>query len=261
MRKPLCAAIGSLLLLAPMMAVPAIPTVIASTRQRIQAMDERATGHLVQVDANGSRKSYKFSLKAHWFADGLRLLCEITSPASARVRLLLHMDLDGRTTIQGAHPDPAHPGAQIVGVLPFERWTDGLLGTGFSYEDLAEGQFFWQNQLLLQPVKYGARDCFVIQSTPGPDDRTHYASVISYIDQQTNYPVHVSKKERSSGVLKEYIYYGLRQSSGVWSATQIEVKTADRPGSSLLIIDRGSAKAKLGRKDFDLNLPSTPEEN
>lgn len=226
---------------------PDLATVLASTRQRIEASDFRATGRLVRVAANGDRTSYKISMKAHWFPDGLRVLCEVTEPAAARMRLLLHMTAGGRVTIE-----VMQPGSKTVSAMPFERWSDPLLGTDFSYEDMMEGQFFWKGQELLAPVKYGARDCFVIKSAPGGDDRSYYGSVTSWIDRDIVFPVHVLKVIRGSQQQKDFTYYGLRQTSGVWSASQVEVKVQGKPGSSLLIIDNGSPKAKLGRKDFDL---------
>jgi hypothetical protein len=60
------------------------------------------------------------------------------------------------------------------------------------------------------------------------------------------------KTLRRTGRQKEFIYYGLRQVGGVWSATQVEAKLQGKPGSSILVIEGGSAKAKLGRKDFDI---------
>jgi len=78
-------------------------------------------------------------------------------------------------------------------VLPFERWNDALVGTDFSYEDMVENQFFWKDQQPLPPEKYGARDCLVLKSKSGPQDRTHYDSATSWIDRTILYPVHVVK--------------------------------------------------------------------
>jgi hypothetical protein len=36
------------------------------------------TGRLTRLEGDGKRTSYKFVAKAHWFSDGLRLLCEIS---------------------------------------------------------------------------------------------------------------------------------------------------------------------------------------
>src|ERR1700692_2833279 len=234
---------------------PDLETVLTGSRQRIEKLDYRMTGRLTRLEGDGKRTSYKFVAKGHWFPDGLRLLCEISGPGSEKTSLLLHMSVSGHVTIEAVLP-----GETAASVLPFERWNDPLVGTDFSYEDMVESQFFWKNQQLLAPEKYGARDCFVLKSMPGPQDRTHYDSATSWIDRGILYPVHVVKTLRGTGQQKEFIYYGLRQVGGVWSATQVEAKLQGKPGSSVLIIEGGSGKAKLGRKDFDISQPSAQRE-
>ncbi len=234
---------------------PDLETVLTGSRQRIEKLDYRVTGRLTQVEGNGKRTNYKFVAKAHWFPDGLRLLCEISGPGSEKTSLLLHMSVSGHVTIEALLP-----GEKAASVLPFERWNDSLVGTDFSYEDMVESQFFWKNQELLAPEKYGARDCFVLKSMPGPQDRTYYDSVTSWIDRSILFPVHVVKTLRGTKQQKEFIYYGLRQVSGVWSATHVEAKLQGKPGSSILLIERGSAKANLGRKDFVLSQSSAQAE-
>jgi len=151
------------------------------------------------------------------------------------------MSVSGHVTIEAILP-----GERLPSVLPFERWNDPLVGTDFSYEDMVESQFFWKNQELLAPEKYGARDCFVLKSMPGPQDRTHDDSVTSWIDRSILFPVHVVKTLRGTGQQKEFIYYGLRQVGGAWSASQVEAKVQGKPGSSMLVIEGGSGKANLG---------------
>jgi hypothetical protein len=234
---------------------PDLETVLTGSRQRIEKLDYRMTGRLTRVEGNGKRINYKFVAKAHWFPDGLRLLCQISGPGSQKTSLLLHMSVSGQVTIQ-----TVHPGDKTASVLPFERWNDPLVETDFSYEDMVENQFFWKNQELLAPEKYGARDCFVLKSRPGSQDRTHYDSVTSWIDRGILFPVHVVKTLRGTEPQKEFIYYGLRQVGGVWSATQVEAKRQGKPGSSILVIEAGSGKANLGRKDFDISQFNTREE-
>ena len=224
-----------------------LEAVLTGSRQRIEKLDYRAIGRLTRVEGNGKRTNYKFVAKAHWFPDGLRLLCEISGPGSEKTSLLLHMTVSGHITIEAVLP-----GEKAASALPFERWNDPLVGTDFSYEDMLESQFFWKHQELLSPEKYGARDCFVLKSMSGPQDRTYFDSVTSWIDRGILFPVHVVKTLRRTGRQKEFIYYGLRQVGGVWSATQVEAKLQGKPGSSILVIEGGSAKAKLGRKDFDI---------
>jgi hypothetical protein len=226
---------------------PDLETVLTGSRQRIEKLDYRVTGRLTRVEGDGKRTSYKFVAKAHWFPDGLSVLCEISGPGSEKTSLLLHMSLSGHVTIQAVLP-----GEKAASVVPFERWNDPLVGTDFSYEDMVESQFFWKNQELLAPEKYGARDCFVLKSTSGSQNRTYYDSVTSWIDRGILYPVHVVKTLRGTGQQKEFIYYGLRQVGGVWSASQVEANLRGKPGSSILAIEFGSGKANLGRKDFSI---------
>src|SRR5215472_3099487 len=232
-----------------------LETVLTGSRQRIQKLDYRLTGRLTRVEGNGKRTSFKFVAKAHWFPDGLRLLCEISGPGSEKTSLLLQMSVIGHVTIEAVLP-----GEKTASVLPFERWNDPLVGTDFSYEDMVESQFFWKNQELLAPERYGARDCLVLRSKSSSQDRTYYESVTSWIDRGILYPVHVMKTMRGTGQQKEFIYYGLRQVAGAWSATQVEAKLQGQPGSSILVIEGGSGKANLRRKDFAISQFSAQEE-
>ena len=230
-------------------------TVLTSSRQRIEKLDYRVTGRLTRVEADGKRTNYKFVGKAHWFPDGLSVLCEISGPGSEKTSLLLHMSVSGHVTIQAILP-----GQKAASELPFERWNDRLVGTDFSYEDMVESYFFWKNQEVMAPEKYGARDCFVLKSVSGPQDRTYYDSVTSQIDRSILFPVHVVKTLHGTGQQKEFIYYGLRQVGGLWSASQVEAKLQGKPGSSILAIEFGSGKANLERKDFAISQSSAQAE-
>jgi hypothetical protein len=233
---------------------PDLETVLTGSRQRIEKLDYRVTGRLTRMEGNGKRTNYKFSAKAHWFPDGLRLLCEISGPGSEKTSLLLHMSVSGRVTIEAQLP-----GQKAASVLPFEHWNDALVGTDFSYEDMLESQFFWKHQELLAPEKYGARDCFVLKSMSAAQDQTYYGSVTSWIDRSILFPVHVVKTPRAAGPQKEFVYYGLRQVDGDWSASRVEASLQGEPGSSILIIERGSGKAKLGPKDFVIGQSGTSQ--
>jgi hypothetical protein len=228
---------------------------LEASRQRLQTADYRASGHLVWVQANGIRISYPITIKAHWFPGVLRVLLEIgtgtkssTNPVSASLHLpahfLLEMRPGGKNTILIAHPGDKEPTS-----LPFDKWSDGPLGNGFSYEDFLEAQYFWAEQTALGEKKFGGRDCDVVKSTPGATDKTHYAEVSTWFDHGIGFPVYVEKTLKS-GTVKEFTYYGLRQERGLWSAHQVEAKIRGQAGSTLLIIDRGTPKANLSLKDF-----------
>ena len=226
-----------------------VPTVLEIARKQVETADFRASGHLIRVDASGVRTSYGISIKAHWFPGVLRVLLDIAPPPhsspNARAHILLEMRPDGKNSIQIAHPGDKAPSA-----LPFDKWSDGPLGPGFSYEDFMEQQYFWLGQAPLEKTAFGARDCDLLKSTPGAPDRTHYAEVKTWLDHGIGFPVYVEKSLKGTGAVKEFTYSGLRHDGGVWSAHQVEEKTRGQAGSTLLIIDRGGTKANLGLGDF-----------
>jgi hypothetical protein len=246
-------------LLIPVLAVAAAAgqganSILNTPRQAVEKADFRATGHLVRVDPSGARTSYPINLKGHWFPGVLRVLLEVSKPSGSTpaaasfvaVHVLLELRPTGQPTIK-----VAHPGDAAATLLPSERWTEGLAGTGFAYEDFLDEQYFWAGQSVTEHVKYGARDTDLVKSTPGPSDRSGYTDVRTWLDSGIGFPVYVEKTlKQKAAPVREYTYFGLRHEGGVWSANQIEEKNHGQTGSTLLIIDRGSPKANLTLGDF-----------
>ena len=243
--------LAALLLLTPAVARAAtLDEILTRLRAARNTADFTASARLVDVAASGERQIHAITVKAHAFPDGLRIFCDVSNP---RVRLLLIAPTKGPVTIRTGHPGDAAPKE-----LPPERWGEGLLGTNFAYEDLIENQSLWRRQTLLPETTYGARTCVVLRSEPGPGDQTRYASVTSWLDHEVYSTVKVEKVVKSSGELKQFIYYGLREVKGVWSASQIECKIEGKAGSSLLIVNRGSAAPHHTPAAFDPALLTKP---
>jgi hypothetical protein len=224
---------------------PDVHAVLAPARDRVRNADYRITGRLVRVDASGARTSDNITIKAHWFQGVLRIFLEVSEPAEAREHVVLEMRPGGEDAILVARPGDREPRS-----LPFARWVDGPLGGNFSYEDFLEPQYFWPEQVELAPAKRGVRDCNVVKSSPGAGNRTHYATVKTWLDKTIGFPVYAEKTVKESGTVKQLTYFGLRHDSGVWSASQVEVTENGKRGSTLFIIDRGTARAKLSLADF-----------
>jgi len=160
MKLPLLALAAILPLAIPAAASDA-SAVVAASRQRVQAADFRASGHLVRVDADGQtleRRHYRESaLVSRRPARHGRdyVPSRSTCPYSAR------------DAPQWAKCDPNCPSRRQDSLYPaFDKWTDGPLGTGFSYEDFLEAQYFWPSQAV-EETKYGMRDCDLLKSFAG----------------------------------------------------------------------------------------------
>ncbi len=218
-------------------------------RKQVQTADFRVTGQLVWVQPDGARLNYPITIKAHWFPGVLRERVDLGQPAAAhremREHILLEMRPDGEDTVRIAEPGDTAPR-----LLPFAQWSAHPLVPGFDFEDLLDQQFFWPGQLSEGSTKFGARTCILVRSTPGPGAHTRYAQVRTWIDPSIDFAVYMEKTLREGGAVKEFTYFGLRHDEGVWSARQIGIKLRGQSGSVLLIVDRGSAHARLTAADF-----------
>jgi len=243
------------LLLLPLAIPPAATReeVLARVRTLRNSTDYTASGRLVRVSPSGERKSFPIAFRAHAFPDGLRIFCEVSAPLLARVRLLLSVPSQGPATVR-----TGHSGDQAAKEIPAGSWGESLLGTDFTYEDLLENHLLWRHQTLLPEERYGARSCLVLRSEPGTGDQTQYTSVTTWLDREIYQAVKVEKVVKASREVRVFTYFGLRQVKGVWSASQIECKVATKPGSSLLIINRGTEKPHLNSAAFDPVLLTRP---
>lgn len=223
-----------------------LKALLAGAQQRVDQSDVRASGRLVEIAANGTRTNNTLALASHSFPDGLRTLITVTAPDHTTARYLLTQNVEGHTTIEIS-------GKGVAAKLPVDRWSKGVAGTLFYPEDFADGQFFWAKQTVLPPAKYGARDCFVLKSEPGPGQPTVYTSVTTWLDQKTAAPVYVQAVPKNGGGTKQFVFYGIEQIGGIWLSRQVEAKESGKPGSSMMIIEHGSDHAHLQRKDFELS--------
>jgi hypothetical protein len=218
--------------------------VLAASRQRIESADYRIAGHIVRIDANGTRTSFSVNVKAHWFPGVLRVLLDVTSPPPQRFRVLMELRSNGHVQMK-----IAHPGDKEFADLPFGQWASGPFGPAFSYEDLLDPQFYWPDQST-EPAKYGARDCDLLSSAPGAVDRTRYTKVRTWLDRKISFPVHEEKTLNGSGAVEEIDFIGLRHVGGVWSASQLESKLRGQEGSTLFLLQFGTPHANLKATDF-----------
>jgi hypothetical protein len=229
----------------PAAAARDVKGIVAAARARVEQTDVRASGRLVAIAGNGTRTTSRLVLESHAFPDGLRTLVMVTLPDHSVDRYWVTSDAAGHTTIAASKAGAA------PARLATEKWDEAVAGTLFYPEDFADGQFFWARQALMAPRKYGARECDVLRSEPGPGQPSVYRWVTTLMDEKTGAVVEVEAAGKDGEVTKQFVFYGIERIGGLWLSRQIEAKENGKPGSSLLIVDSGSPHAHLTRKDFD----------
>jgi hypothetical protein len=77
-----------------------------------------------------------------------------------------------------------------------------LLGSDLSYEDVIENFFAWDQQAIVGAEKVDAVNCTILESKPGKDQPSMYASVRSWIDTRRLVPLRVEKYDTSGKLLR-----------------------------------------------------------
>jgi hypothetical protein len=117
-----------------------------------------------------NRISNAITTAAHWFPGVLRVLVLVVPSRSstrstdqnARVKILLEMRPSGQSTIRIFRPHESQPAS-----LPFEKWSESVVGSDFNYENFLHPEYYWRQQTLLKSARSGARDCDVLRSVRG----------------------------------------------------------------------------------------------
>ena len=80
--------------------------------------------------------------------------------------------------------------------------TQPLFGSDLSYEDIIDNPFTWSQQTIVGTENVDRFSCQVLESKPGKDHNSSYASVKSWIDASRMVPLQIEKYDSSGKVLR-----------------------------------------------------------
>jgi hypothetical protein len=77
-----------------------------------------------------------------------------------------------------------------------------LFGTDLSYEDIIDSPFAWSQQAIVGTQKIDRFDCQILESKPGKDHASSYASVKTWVDSKRMVPLQIEKYDSSGKVVR-----------------------------------------------------------
>jgi outer membrane lipoprotein-sorting protein len=80
--------------------------------------------------------------------------------------------------------------------------SQSLFGSELSYEDIIDSPFAWSQQAIVGTENVGRFACQILESKPGKDQSSSYASVKSWIDSSRMVPLRIEKYDSSGKVLR-----------------------------------------------------------
>ncbi len=80
--------------------------------------------------------------------------------------------------------------------------SQALFGSDLSYEDIVDSPFTWSQQAIVGTENVDRFSCQVLESKPGKDHSSSYASVKSWIDSKRMVPLRIEKYDAGGKVLR-----------------------------------------------------------
>ncbi len=207
----------------------------------------RARGRLTYTDAGQRHRVYHIYVVQKPLASAVRLLWSVTDPSDARLRVLVESSLHRRPVVWFT------PAGRDAVVLPPERWSEPILATDLTIEDLLDDYLSWPIQAVTAEEPAGGRMCYVLRSEPG-GRVSALASVVSWLDQATLLPLRIRKLPRGHGPVKEIVCRGLKRRGGLWAASQIELRSVGSPAKTRIVFTSGSQNARIPAAEVDPNV-------
>lgn len=114
-----------------------------------------------------------------------------------------------------------------------------LFGTDLSYEDIIDSPFAWSQQAIVGTQDIDRFTCQILESKPGKDHASSYASVKTWVDPKRMVPLQIEKYDSSGKVVRRVNITRMLLDGGDSLPADLEVSG---PGSSVTHITGSSIK-------------------
>jgi len=114
-----------------------------------------------------------------------------------------------------------------------------LFGTDLSYEDIIDSPFAWSQQAIVGTQNIDRFPCQILESKPGKDHASSYASVKTWVDSSRMVPLQIEKYDSSGKVVRRVNITRMLLDGGDSLPADLEVSG---PGGSVTHITGSSIK-------------------
>ena len=140
---------------------------------------------------------------------------------------------------------------------PIDDLKESLLGSDLSYEDVVDNFFAWDQQAIVGTEEVDGVKCTILESKPGKDQRSIYASLRSWIDVRRLVPLRVEKYASSGQLLRRIDTTRVVADAGHQIPAHLAVSGA-RPDSSTLL-DGSRIRHNVTYTDRDFTIEGLKE--
>src|SRR5437588_1148100 len=131
-----------------------------------------------------------------------------------------------------------------------------LFGTDLSYEDIIDSPFAWSQQAIVGTQDIDRFPCQILESKPGKDRASSYASVKTWVDPRRMVPLQIEKYDNSGKVVRRINITRMLLDGGDSLAAVLAVSG---PGGSVTHITGSSIKRGLNFPETEFTVEGLKE--
>lgn len=196
------------------------------------------------LEDNSSTARLKMDLESAAGKTTLQLKVESLRTAAAidvRYLVLWPKERKGESFVLHKNSRQAAKGSVFTppdSLKPISQMQDGIFGSDLAYEDLVDNYFAWSSQNIVGEETINRSGCQILESKPGPGDRTGYSRVKTWIDPKKMVPLKV-EKYGSNGQLVRTITITLVTKDDLGRFIPVNLRV-ERPGGKTVTVLEGS---------------------
>jgi len=216
---------GAALLAPTLRAQDAAPTAADLAARLSETLQDNSSTVRLKIEsrpaAGGPKTVLQVQVKSRRTKAATELVYTVLWPKERKGEAFLLRKAPGRPASGAVFTPP-----DSLRTLTAAQMQEGVFGSDLSYEDLMENFYAWDTQTLAGEETVGRVPCQILESKPGPGQRSTYGRVRSWIDPKKLVPMRI-EKYLASGQLARRI-----------DTTRVAKDDSDRPVPASFSVQR-----------------------
>jgi len=208
-----------------------------SARQIMERVDNRYTGNdqvadmtMTLIKSGGRKRVRKVKVWRKKYGDDEKSLMRFLEPADVRGTGFLTWEHKGKNDEQWLY---------LPALMKVKRISSGekgksFMGTDFSYEDLGSYNIDDYKYTLLKSEIFDGKDCWVIESVPGPGKKKSYGKMVLWVRKDIFIVVRVDFYDKRGNFLKRLHSTDIEEIDGIQTVMKMEMENMQKKQKTVL---------------------------
>ena len=217
---------------------------------KLRAKESGSTFVRIRMQGGSGNQTLQVQIKSRVSDAASDIVYQILFPKERKGEsVLLHRSGNKFTATLFKPPDTV----KQIGAAEMKQ---ALFGTDLSYEDIIDSPFAWSQQAIVGTQDIDRFPCQILESKPGKDRASSYASVKTWVDPRRMVPLQIEKYDSSGKVVRRINVTRMLLDGGDSLPADLEVSG---PGGSVTHITGSSIKRGLNFPETEFTVEGLKE--